>query len=577
MKEDYNEQFSTFTEETIMSMFEKSPELYSDFIAILKAANVSDMLSTYGPYTCFAPTNDAFKRYYEESGQTFETLSQEKIIELAYSHIISASLLSIDFPDGAISKSNFYDRFIYISYAPIGNELGIFANVNARLIGIDQKVHNGVVHTVDHVMEASRLYLPDLIAQEPMFSLFNEALLLTHMADSLFLYDDENYDNSPIYSDLYFEYWDVPETRKFGYTAFIESDSTYRAAGINNIEDMKRYAARVYDKLFPEDANRLDPTDRRNSLNRFVSYHLVNRHQAANEFINDNFMSRLTPGAILYDYIETMCPGTLIEVQTGNIFNKKKDGTYIGLLSVNHDAMNGVAHEIDKVLVYDEAVENDVLNKRIRMEVETMLPELNTNKQRFQKVLYVMIPPGYCNNMTMTDKTQSIFKLDTGIGVHLLTEILLGGKYDFTVRIPAVPPGSYEIRIGYWTYDRRGIAQVYFDNEPCGIPIDMRIAANSPKIGWKSDTSTEDNGVENDKMMHNRGYMKGSSVVYDGGSTPERKSSSYIRKILTRKTFYDRQPHYLRMKSVEEKTDREFQMDYIEFVPLSYLDKEDRE
>ena len=62
-----------------------------------------------------------------------------------------------------------------------------------------------------------------------------------------------------------------------GYTAFVETDSVYAAHGIYNISDLKAYAAKVYDEMYPEDAAIADPTDRRNSLNRFVSYHLLDR------------------------------------------------------------------------------------------------------------------------------------------------------------------------------------------------------------------------------------------------------------------------------------------------------------
>jgi hypothetical protein len=158
------------------------------------------------------------------------------------------------------------------------------------------------------------------------------------------------------------------------------------------------------------------------------------------------------------------------------------------------------------------------------------------------------------------------------------TELLLGGKYDFTYRIPAVPPATYEIRFGYTATGGRGVAQLYFDGVPTGIPLDMRIEADNPKVGWVADANTDDNGIENDKMMRNRGYMKGTSVSYVyNGSDIERREKSCLRMIIATITFDDYRPHTLRAKSVEERTDREFQIDYLDFVPTSYLEKEGRD
>jgi hypothetical protein len=285
----------------------------------------------------------------------------------------------------------------------------------------------------------------------------------------------------------------------------------------------------------------------------------------------------MIPRSVLYDYIETMCPNTLLEVQTGNIFNKRKDDTAIRLLKVNHKAENGYFHEIDRIMVYDKGMENDVLNKRIRFEVESLLPELSTNKIRFSPK-EIQIPPGYTRNVTYTETTECIYKLNAAYRNHLGTELLLGGKYDFTYRIPALPPATYEIRFGYVATGGRGVAQLYFDGVPTGIPLDMRIEADNPKIGWVDDSRTDDNGIENDKMMRNRGYMKGTNVSYVyNASNIERKEKSCLRMIIATITFDDYRPHTLRAKSVEERRDREFQIDFLDFVPTSYLEKEGRD
>lgn len=75
---------------------------------------------------------------------------------------------------------------------------------------------------------------------------------------------------------------------------------------------------------------------------------------------------------------------------------------------------------------------------------------------------------------------------------------VLGTSYDVTFRLPCVPPGEYELRLGYCALGSRGIGQVYVDGVPQGLPIDMRDKADAPNIGglyngW--------NGVRSEKTV----------------------------------------------------------------------------
>lgn len=60
---------------------------------------------------------------------------------------------------------------------------------------------------------------------------------------------------------------------------------------------------------------------------------------------------------------------------------------------------------------------------------------------------------------------------------------ILGTSYDVTFRLPNVPPGTYELRLGYTALESRGIGQVYVDGIPQGLPMDMRIFGNDGRIG----------------------------------------------------------------------------------------------
>jgi len=461
------------------------------------------------------------------------------------------------------------ERFLNFSYVAGEKGQNVLINDSSRVIATDFPVHNGVVHTVEDVIRVSRIFMPEVIAIEPRFSLFYEALVLTGLADSLLTSDDKDYVTGSEQGLKRSEttIWPYPDFRKRGFTAFIESDSVYAANGIYDIDDLKVYAANIYDEVYPSDRGHSDPTDRLNSFNRFVAYHLMDRIQAVNEFLTPDMDFCYTRGAPRYAYVEMMAPNTLLEVLNAKEINRRKDGSSIKFLTANREAINGYIHEIDGILTYDTGMETDVLNKRIRIDFASMIPELVSNKLRATKH-WLVLPHGFCSNITTSEITQLQYM--HGNHNYEWDEVLPCGRYDFSIRIPPIPAGTWEIRYGYSPYAERGVAQIYFDGSPCGIPLDNSLYADNPKIGWIKDSNTEDNGVENDKMMRNRGYMKGPTVLWTNEQTSIGRDDNWcLRKILKTATFLKTEPHTFRVKCVED-ANKEFNLDYMEFYPVAF-------
>jgi uncharacterized surface protein with fasciclin (FAS1) repeats len=575
--DDVGDNYVTFEDELVLSYLEKDPQNYSEFVAILKASGVADLLSAYGTYTCFAPTNEAVKSYYEKNGTSLEQMTHEEIRDLAFNHLISIELPSIDFPQGVLSQANLSEKFLTITYGTEDGEHAIYVNDKARVILLDQKVHNGIIHTVNSVILSSKIQLSDVIADYPQFSIFADALFATRLSDSLRVIDDKEYIAGKEISNRNGKSYFHPSFRKIGVTALVESDSVFILNGIHNLEELKTYAAKIYDEMYPQDRTVSDLTNRKNSLNRFVAYHLMNRSQGANEFITADLEYQYTPRTTIYQYVEMMS-NTLLQIESGNLINKRKNGDAIRFLTVNHEAMNGLFHEIDGILTYDKGMEDDVLNKRIRMDIANMIPEIATNKLRANfngDVDKYIIPNQYMTGLTCAEGTQFQYFGCKCWHNYEADEFLMCGKYDFTLRIPPIPAGTYEVRMGFATAGQRGVAQVYFDGFPCGIPVNMGITASNHKIGWIRDSDTDDQGIENDKMMRNRGYMKGLTSAYiTNQSDIQRNSDFCVRRILETKSFDKTESHTLRIKSVEENIAREFQLDYMEFVPTFFLESE---
>lgn len=257
------------------------------------------------------------------------------------------------------------------------------------------------------------------------------------------------------------------------------------------------------------------------------------------------------------------------------------------------DPENAKIHFIDKILVYNEdEMTSNIINERMRWDPISCFPELTTNRVRwnFNTGLFTYIPAGgddsvnerqFCKRLRARNNDTEIFYLrpyPTGelqYTNYQGDELLIEGKYDAEYRLPHVPKGTYEIRIGFSMSTRRGVVQFYLDGVICGIPTDMRMdEANKNRIGWFADTDlTEDEISDEEKAMRNRGYMKAPASILVGNKTPMRDSSNAMRRIIA--TNIDIEPtkkgHWLRVKNVTEASvgAEEFNQDYLEIVPKS--------
>ena len=192
---------------------------------------------------------------------------------------------------------------------------------------------------------------------------------------------------------------------------------------------------------------------------------------------------------------------------------------------------------------------------------------------------------GYVTNFDFTPKTHMhVRNRYLGFWSYEGDELLISGMFDITFRIPPVPEGDYEFRIQTCLgFPNRGILQVYFDEKPCGIPLDMRKDGADPSIGNKPDGDIGDDEAINayDKALHNRGWMKGPNsygpIGQDGNSSPYwmRQGMTMMRRIWT--TFHSdgKTDHYVRVQQKLDMGDMgTFAFDFIELCPRSVYNNE---
>ena len=617
--DDVPENYYASTKLTAAEFLEERPELFSEFIGILKRTPYFSMLSTYGTYssagllqyTLFAPTNEGIQRYLQRMGySSIDQIPTETCDTLARTHIIKkGAFFTTDIGEGALPELNMDDAYIVLSSdsdVTNNNKLVYYINKNSRVVERDDSVTNGVVHVINNTIASSSMLLADKIEEDPALTLFSQALQLTGMADSLTKYIDETYacEDDSVYtgtmerctsgSALYTRTFWVGK-RYFKYTAFVEPDSVYHRNGINNMEDLKAYAKRVYDETYPEDAGLYDdnPKHRKNPLNRFVSYHLLPRVGQYNSWVVSGTIRERCLDTKLIDpeeYYETMCPGTIMRfagppaglfINRRGVQNRAERGVFIPGVKVlspsesgstEQNALNGVYHYLDDILAYTTQVRDVVLNRRIRIDATVLSPDfMNCNgRGRYGEDILTGFKQGYISDWTISK--------ETFVGVHSDVDywhsyqanaVCVSGVFDVTFKLPPVPTGTYEVRLGYTPGEERGVIQVYLENEPCGIPIDLRVWGGDPSIGAVADTEDEEENRANDKAMHNRGYMKSMDCWHPGGGDDTMRSLSPLRRILATRYLDSNKTYHLRFRQVLDDPDRYWSFDYIELCPKS--------
>ena len=120
---------------------------FSILVAALQKAGLVDTLNGEGPFTVFAPTNEAFADLLEALDITAEQLlNQPDLAKVLLYHVISGKVMSTDLEDGmeAATLNGQMVIFDLMSDMPMVNESGI--------IMTDLEAQNGVVHVIDAVL-----------------------------------------------------------------------------------------------------------------------------------------------------------------------------------------------------------------------------------------------------------------------------------------------------------------------------------------------------------------------------------------------------------------------------------------
>ena len=634
--------YYTFTGETLVDYVSSKSDL-TKFNEILSRTRYYELLTTYGEYTCFAPTNAAIDTFLMERGlSAVSELSALSCDTLVQMHLVEgAFFLEDDFMD-KLQIRNMLDRYLLYSFKPASgngnNAISYYINYSSKLLHKNDTVVNGVVHTLNRVLDNVSAFLPQRMESDSAIRIFTAALKITGLSNKLQTYIDPSYsyDYSRVtasYSNIYSVVF--TKTRFLRYTAFVESDSVYNSRGVYCLEDLIR-KLKTKEIAVHDPNNKVtyteDYSDTTNFLYRFVAYHLLDmkleyerdlrKYQYYGLKVMDDTVTRFSYSKRIYTdphyFFETMCPYTILKVQTAidgscyinrrrvveganSVFNPEDPYQVavrgcrvydpIEVDGKGQDALNGNYFYIDDLLLYDETT-MDVLNARLRFDDWNLSPDFTNNdwnilgesskhyssvKENFVLTEFPLMS-GFVKNFKFSNSTRLTNHNYSWQG-WMTSWLVITTPFDVAIKLPPVPEGMYEIRIGGNPYSYP--AQFYFDGIACG---GLRTSGVSYKTmnerdiiplmyvdnyqTWTILSENEETKIL-DKTMRNYGYMRGPDswnffTVPDGTL----RESYFLRTIVTRAFLKESEVHYLRIKSQGSKGSV-YHIDFLELCPES--------
>jgi uncharacterized surface protein with fasciclin (FAS1) repeats len=137
----------------IVALAQANPNLSLLVAAVLRAnegsTKVVDILSSAGPFTVFAPTNDAFIAAGFPTAAAIQAAPPDVLASILTYHVIPGRVYSTNLVTGNVATANGGNIAVNASNATLkGN-----ANAgNTNIVGVNIPASNGVVHVIDSVL-----------------------------------------------------------------------------------------------------------------------------------------------------------------------------------------------------------------------------------------------------------------------------------------------------------------------------------------------------------------------------------------------------------------------------------------
>jgi len=122
----------------------KSAGSFNTLVSAIDAAGLTETLKSKGPFTVFAPTDEAFAKL---PAGTVEALpkDKDKLTKILTYHVVAGEVMSKDVKPGKVKTVE--GNMLNITKGSYGIKVD-----NAQVVAADVEASNGVIHVIDTVV-----------------------------------------------------------------------------------------------------------------------------------------------------------------------------------------------------------------------------------------------------------------------------------------------------------------------------------------------------------------------------------------------------------------------------------------
>ncbi|MEM7597979.1 MAG: fasciclin domain-containing protein [Pseudomonadota bacterium] len=119
---------------------------FGTLVAAVQAAGLVDTLKGEGPFTVFAPTDEAFAALPKGTVDSLlQPENKDQLVAILTYHVVPGKVMSTDLSDGMTATT------VQGSDVTIGTTGGVTVN-GANVVAADVEASNGVIHVIDAVI-----------------------------------------------------------------------------------------------------------------------------------------------------------------------------------------------------------------------------------------------------------------------------------------------------------------------------------------------------------------------------------------------------------------------------------------
>merc|ERR1719401_3275330 len=131
---------------SVVDIASAMPDTFSTLVAAVTAADLAETLGGPGPFTVFAPTNDAFAAVQSTVDDLLKPENKDQLVNVLKYHVVSGNIPSSAVTTSDVATLEGSDLSIVVKDGTVK------INDSATVIQADVLANNGIIHVIDAVL-----------------------------------------------------------------------------------------------------------------------------------------------------------------------------------------------------------------------------------------------------------------------------------------------------------------------------------------------------------------------------------------------------------------------------------------